>query len=71
MEQEVKGQQEPRYQVHKPAGAGKLSKAVAELLRQVIAAEMLEVLVGGEREEHQDEVHLTEGELARSLALTV
>ncbi len=36
-----------------------------------MAAEMLEVLVGGGREEHHEEEHLAEGELAWSLALPV
>ncbi len=71
MEQGVKRQQESRHQGHKPAGAGEMSKAVAQLLLQAVAPEMLEVLVGGEREEHQGEGHLAEGELAGSLALTV
>ena len=44
---EIKGEQESRHHGHKPAGAGKLSKAVAELLLpHPIAAEMLEVLIG-------------------------
>ncbi len=71
MEQGVKGQQESRHQGHKPAGAGEMGKAVAQLLLQAVAPEMLEVLIGGEREGHQDEGHLAEGELAGSLALTV
>ncbi len=47
MEQQVKEQQEQRHQGHKPADAGKLSKVVAELLPQAVAAEMLEVFVAG------------------------
>ena len=35
-------------QGHKPVGARKLSKAATQLLLQAIAAEVLEVLVGGE-----------------------
>ncbi len=76
----VDGQMELEAQEPVPGGVAPpehliladLCKAVAELLHQAIAAEMLEILagVGGEREEHQDEAHLTEGGLSRSLALT-
>ena len=44
---------------------------MTELLLYPMGAEMLEVLVGGEREERQGEEHLAEGELARSLLLAV
>ncbi len=38
--------QQPRHQGHKPSLAGKLGKAVAELLLHPIAPEMFEAPVG-------------------------
>ena len=55
MEREAKEQQEPQHQGDKPAGAGEVSTAVAQLLFQAMAPEMLAVLVGGEGEQHHDE----------------
>ena len=46
---------------------GKLSKAVAQLLLQAVAPELLAVLVGPEMGGLHDGEHLSEGELAPSL----
>ena len=71
MQEEVRGQQEPWHQGHKSAIAGELAKAMAELLLHAIAADVLEILVGGELEEYHDEKHLAEGERVCPAALAV
>ena len=46
MEEKPKGRQQPRHQGHKPSVAGKLGKAVVQLLLHPITPEMFEVPVG-------------------------
>ena len=58
-------------QAHKPAITGESAKAIPVLVPQAVVPAMLEVLVGRDGEQHQDEQRLAEGELAASPALTI
>ncbi len=63
-------EQEPRQQGRKPAAARKVATS-GGIPAHPIAPKCLKFLSGESREERQDEEHLAEGELVRSLALTI
>ena len=69
VDQETKGQEQPRHQLHEAGIARQLAEAVSVLVLDAEGVEGLEVLEFADMEQRHDEHHFRQAELARALPL--